>query len=451
MNLKDNLKKIRKEYNLSQEELADKLGVSRQSVSKWESGGAYPEMDKVLQICKIFNLNIDELLNQDIKEVTESKQSKNNINKYIDDFLSYITKVIDMFSSMSFKEKTKCIIEEIMTIMVLWIIALIIGTIGEWLVNSIFSFLPNRVYQVIYLIFQDIYIILALILGLILIFHIFKTRYLDYYTIVKDENKILEDIDQKELSKKERFILKKTPEKIIIRDPEHTGYRFISGLLKCLLWVIKFFSICIAIDFCLTLILLSICLVVSFMFVKTGLMFLGILLIILSCITINLVILHVLYNFITSKKSKKKPLFISFTISLIILGTGLGLCLTESTKFNIKTDTSIKEENLISMEEDLVIHYYHDIDYKEADLTDIKIVTEHSKFYTTNFKKSNDDNILYICNDQLDKAIMEEIRTGIEDINKKEIINYSEVKITIYASKENIEKLKSNYNRWLND
>ena len=158
MNLKDNLKKIRKEYNLSQEELADKLGVSRQSVSKWESGGAYPEMDKVLQICKIFNLNIDELLNQDIKEVTESKQSKNNINKYIDDFLSYITKVIDMFSSMSFKEKTKCIIEEIMTIMVLWIIALIIGTIGEWLVNSIFSFLPNRVYQVIYLIFQVVYL-----------------------------------------------------------------------------------------------------------------------------------------------------------------------------------------------------------------------------------------------------------------------------------------------------
>ena len=66
MNFKDNLKKIRKDNNLSQEELAEKLNVTRQSVSKWESGIAYPEMDKVIQICKMFNLNIDDLLNKDI-------------------------------------------------------------------------------------------------------------------------------------------------------------------------------------------------------------------------------------------------------------------------------------------------------------------------------------------------------------------------------------------------
>ena len=65
MNLSDNLKKIRKEQNLSQEDLAESLGVSRQSVSKWESGQAYPEMDKVLQICKMFDVSIDDLLNQD--------------------------------------------------------------------------------------------------------------------------------------------------------------------------------------------------------------------------------------------------------------------------------------------------------------------------------------------------------------------------------------------------
>ena len=64
----ENLKKIRKEHNLSQEDLAEKLGVSRQSVSKWESNQAYPEMDKMIQICKMFNLNIDELLNHDINE-----------------------------------------------------------------------------------------------------------------------------------------------------------------------------------------------------------------------------------------------------------------------------------------------------------------------------------------------------------------------------------------------
>ena len=63
MNLADNLKKIRKDNNLSQEQLAEKLGVSRQAVSKWESGISYPEMDKVIQICNLFNLNINELIN----------------------------------------------------------------------------------------------------------------------------------------------------------------------------------------------------------------------------------------------------------------------------------------------------------------------------------------------------------------------------------------------------
>ena len=83
INLAENLKKIRKENNLSQEQLAEKLGVSRQSVSKWEAGQAYPEMDKVLQICKLFNLNMDELFNQDVKEVNEVKESKANVNRFI--------------------------------------------------------------------------------------------------------------------------------------------------------------------------------------------------------------------------------------------------------------------------------------------------------------------------------------------------------------------------------
>ncbi len=51
--MKNNLKKIRKENNLSQEELAEKLNVSRQSVSKWEQGITYPEMDiLILSIIK---------------------------------------------------------------------------------------------------------------------------------------------------------------------------------------------------------------------------------------------------------------------------------------------------------------------------------------------------------------------------------------------------------------
>jgi len=104
MKLPENLRRIRRENNLSQEQLAEKLGVSRQAVSKWESGQSYPEMDKMLLICKLFNYDIDELMNENIVEVSENRQSKININKYIEEFFGFINKIIDMFSVMRFRD-----------------------------------------------------------------------------------------------------------------------------------------------------------------------------------------------------------------------------------------------------------------------------------------------------------------------------------------------------------
>ena len=86
----ENLKKVRKDNNLSQEQLADELGVSRQAISKWESAVAYPEMDKIISLCEKFNFNIDDLLHKDIREVKGEEESKKSINKYVDDFLNFI-------------------------------------------------------------------------------------------------------------------------------------------------------------------------------------------------------------------------------------------------------------------------------------------------------------------------------------------------------------------------
>ena len=51
------IKEIRKDNNLTQKDLAKKLGVTYQAVSKWESGTAYPDTDKLIQISKIFNVS----------------------------------------------------------------------------------------------------------------------------------------------------------------------------------------------------------------------------------------------------------------------------------------------------------------------------------------------------------------------------------------------------------
>ncbi len=62
MAFSDKLKYIRNDLRLSQDELAGRLGVSRQSISKWESGAAYPEIDKLIMISNFFEVSIDYLL-----------------------------------------------------------------------------------------------------------------------------------------------------------------------------------------------------------------------------------------------------------------------------------------------------------------------------------------------------------------------------------------------------
>lgn len=62
MKISEKINYLRKMANISQEELAEKLFVSRQTVSKWEQGKAIPDTEKVVQISKLFNVSLDELL-----------------------------------------------------------------------------------------------------------------------------------------------------------------------------------------------------------------------------------------------------------------------------------------------------------------------------------------------------------------------------------------------------
>lgn len=62
MNFAENLQNLRKKKNMTQDELAEKLQVSRQAVSKWESGSGYPETEKIISICEIFDCSMDELV-----------------------------------------------------------------------------------------------------------------------------------------------------------------------------------------------------------------------------------------------------------------------------------------------------------------------------------------------------------------------------------------------------
>ena len=77
MTLGEKITHLRNVANISQEVLADKLSVSRQSVSKWEMDQALPQIDKVLQLCQIFSVSADELLYDKIV-INRSKDSRTN-------------------------------------------------------------------------------------------------------------------------------------------------------------------------------------------------------------------------------------------------------------------------------------------------------------------------------------------------------------------------------------
>lgn len=69
MKFGDNLKNLRKKKNFSQEDLAEKLGVSRQSVSKWECGESYPEMNNLLALCDLFHCKINTLVHENLSDL----------------------------------------------------------------------------------------------------------------------------------------------------------------------------------------------------------------------------------------------------------------------------------------------------------------------------------------------------------------------------------------------
>lgn len=65
---KDNLIELRKLNNISQEDLASRIGVSRQTLSKYETGESLPDIDKCSAIAKTFGISVDDLINYDKEE-----------------------------------------------------------------------------------------------------------------------------------------------------------------------------------------------------------------------------------------------------------------------------------------------------------------------------------------------------------------------------------------------
>ena len=104
MKFGDNLRNLRKSKKLSQEDLSEKVGVSRQSVSKWENSEAYPEMNNILILCKIFNCRINDLLSEKIEDFNsfdeEVKMNVVKLNKQEQKKVKTLSKILSIFGKI---------------------------------------------------------------------------------------------------------------------------------------------------------------------------------------------------------------------------------------------------------------------------------------------------------------------------------------------------------------
>ena len=455
----ENLKKIRKEHHLSQEQLADELGVSRQAISKWESAIAYPEMDKIIFLCDKFHLNIDDLLHKDIKEIKKEEEGKRKINNFIDDFLKFITDTINLFSNMNLRSKIKCLLEQVIITLILLIISIIIVYGINRLSLNILIFIPYQLAQIITNILTFILVIFCSISSLVILTHTFKTRYLDYYLKLTKESKEknieeLNRIDEEKkvsFNRKNKILFSKNENKIIIRDPKHSEYKFINGLFKLIIGIIKFFMLLFALLISFILIGLVFSFILSFLVYKTGFFFIGLLLAILSLSIITIILLLLLLNFIMNRKNDKKKIIWCFISSLIVFGISCGFIFIGTLNFEVlKNNEGMlkKESKEYNMNNDLLFYPQYDIEvkYVEADIDNIKVEYLLNKYYEIEEHISDDEKYIMVSTTCKDGIKL--LKGYINNLNHKKIVEMTGniESITIYASKDNIETIKNNWN-----
>ena len=95
MILGEKIIRLRKQREWSQEELASQLGISRQSVSKWESGASIPDLDKIIKMSSLFGVTTDYLLKEEIEEdnlpvTLEAKETEALRSVSLDEALAFL-------------------------------------------------------------------------------------------------------------------------------------------------------------------------------------------------------------------------------------------------------------------------------------------------------------------------------------------------------------------------
>ncbi len=451
-----NLQKLRKRENMSQEALAEKLDVTRQSVSKWESGASYPEMDKLISICKIFNVDMDTLVNGDVDIDSPDKEATINTKDILDKFNTLMKKIVCLFESMSFKE----IIEFLVTVFLL-VIIIIVGTIPKDIIENLIG--TNLLEGITYVgptlntLFRLIVDILYSVFAIVIFAYVLKIKYLDRI-------KIKEDTDKEIVAKvKEKRV--EEVEKVIIKDNSSNSNSLTRLLAKIIIYIIKFFVVLFLFAPLICIVVLAVMLGFEVLFVIKGLPIVGILLWTIAGLIITALCFEVPLNFVINHKNNYKRVMITLLISLVIVIIGsiifashfFSITYVNELPKDVKTK-EISETLPMTNNFKTIGYYYNDIEYVVDDsLTDeIEVdVTYYDYLIDNNIEiEVHNNNLLVYMDSPKEFSFKEALDKVSKDIKDGKIYNYdklNEYKVTIKTSSNNINIIKNNNKEFFNE
>lgn len=163
MNIADRIQSLRKVKGITQEELADEIGISRQAVSKWESEQSTPDLDKIIAMSEYFDVTTDYIL----KGIEIPKQTEEKNQNFIASQVLYLAStaflVIGLLCAFGgwYTEQS---MESIWGSMIIQVVGIVAYCIGKIISHSKASFLINWLNTIIAL-FMPISLLVTLILG----------------------------------------------------------------------------------------------------------------------------------------------------------------------------------------------------------------------------------------------------------------------------------------------
>ncbi len=450
MSFRKNLEYLRKGKKFSQEELAFKLNVSRQAVSKWESGGAYPETDKMLSMCKIFDCTLDELMNDDIAESKKDQERKYSFNDLVDEVTDIVKRTFHMFDNMNIRSIFRFLLEMFLLVLAILILHIPFDYLSQ-LGNGVLVNIPGDISQLFISLWNLVTEVVYIVVAVVSFVYIYKIRFLDKFEEAKKMDS-KNDYKEKEITVKEE-ISQNENRKVEIRKYDFGIFSFIGKVAElCIKCFMAFLSLPI-----IFLLLCSVAgVVIDIVFMFNGVFFIGILIILLSAIIFTIGLQYIIYNFIVNHRSNWQKLFVVFLISILGFGIGGGITVLEFSRMTISSKAPVNVKNTIKVEtfkmrDNLLLQSvpsYIEYVVDKSLVDSIKVEVKYYDVFTKDVVMKNDEItgnifIYYESNDSIRFGELYNIL--IKDLKDRTLSNYTalgQIEVKVYTSEGNIRKLQ---------